>query len=450
MRKDDLIRQQIPLPGADKWVWPACWSMVWLALLVAIGTAVGVYAASGDPEWVGTDPTNISDSKTKKAWQPSITAGQSGQIFVAWSDQESKEATRNIYLRRSHDNGHTWSAKETISETVLHSAQPDVRVVGSQVYVAWVDQFTPGGLNARIYEAKAGDGDARTIPSPVSLTLTRPRLAASSDRLHAVFNAGANILHASRPLAATAWPTATTIYTSTATLGPWFPAMTIGPDEETLHVVWHEKDFISGERAIVYGRGEITGTGVNWAPALTLSRGSNDLVYATINADSKKNLHVVWGELVTDTLYVRYTRYDAASSQWTSPPVRIDGDPVEVNTEYPTYTAPSLALFEKDGQVKICVAWYGFRGDDNAEDVLLSCSPDGGESWPAPQNVSRSGAISAISISPSIAFDTSGRLHSVWQEHNAEIGGSVIENYEVFYSGALHRMFLPIVARNQG
>ena len=443
-------------PETSKCARSNCWQLVWIVLLLVIGTAVGVYAASGDPEWVGTDPTNISDSETNKAWQPSIAAGQSGQIFVAWSDQESTEATRNIYLRRSHDYGRTWSAREAIAETVLHSALPDVHIVGSQAYVAWVDQLTVGGVSDAIYEAQVGAGGARQIPSPVSLSSTGPRLAAGAGRLHVVFNAGANILHASRPLAATAWPTATAIHTSTATLGPWFPVLAIGPDEETLHVVWQEKDFVLQEWTIIYSHGEINDAKVDWSPAHILSTGNTELVYPAIGADSRGNLHVVWGEVVgagglkDQDQYVRYMRYDAAASQWISPAIRIDDVPMRVNQDNPTYTAPSLTLFEKDDQVEVCVAWHGFRAGGLAEDVLLSCSEDGGESWSAPQNVSHSGDSDEISISPSIAFDASGRLHSVWQEHKSAMGSSVIDNYQIFHSGALNKVYLPIVARNQG
>jgi len=460
MRKDDLIRQRIPLPGANKWVWPACWSMVWLALLVVIGTAVGVYAANGDPKWGGTDPKNISNSKPKKARQPSITAGQSGQIFVAWSDEESTEAPRNIYVRHSDDHGRTWSLPEVISETGLYSALPDVLVVGSQTYVAWVDQYTLGGLNAAIYEAEVGAEVARNIPSPIPLISTGPSLATGADRLHVVFNAGANILHASRPLSATAWSTATAIYTSTATLFPWFPTLTVGPDGETLHIVWYEIDFISDEWTIAYGHGEVTSTGVNWSPACILSTGNTEMVYPAIAADSRGNLHVVWGEVIgaggleEQDQYVRYMRYDVTSSQWISPAIRIDDVPVRVNQDNPTYTAPSLTLFETDDQIEVCVAWHGFRAGVQAlaEDVLVSCSEDGGESWSAPGNVSHSGSDYGddISIAPSIAFDRSGLLHSVWQEHKAAMGSNVTYDYEIYYSHTQHRMFLPIVARSQG
>jgi len=449
-------------PETSRRVRSNCWQLVWIVLLLVIGTAVGVYAASGDPEWGGTDPKNISYSKMNRAWQPAIATGSSGRVLVAWSDQDSASAPRDIYACLSNDNGRTWSAPEVISGTAQQSALPHACVVGNQAFVSWVDQLTVGGQNVAIYEVEVGTGVAHHIPSPTTLGSTWPRLAAGPEELHVVFNAGANILHAKRLLMATAWPTATAIYTSTATLGPWFPALSVGSSGEMLHVVWQEKNFNLDdwtiEWTIMYGRGEVTETEVNWTPPHMLSTGNTELVYPAIAADSRGNLHVVCGEVVgagglkDQDQYVRYTRYDVTSSQWISPAIRIDDVPVRVNQDNPTYTAPSLTLFEKDDQVEVCVAWHGFRagGLALAEDVLLSCSEDGGESWSAPQNVSHSGDSDEISVSPSIAFDTSGRLHSVWQEHKADMGGSVIDNYQIFYSGALKRMFLPLVARNWG
>jgi hypothetical protein len=447
--------------GVSKRAVLACW-LAWLVPLLAAGVAAGASVVAGDPGWGGTEPGNISHSPTNKAWQPAIATGSSGRMFVAWSDQDSDDAPRNIYACHSDDHSRTWSAPEVVSGTAYQSALPHACVVGNQAFVSWVDQLTVGGQNVAIYEAGVGTGGAHHIPSPTALGSTWPRLAAGPEELHVVFNAGANILHAERLLMATAWPTATAIYTSAATLGPWFPALSVGSSGEMLHVVWQEKNFNleewTIEWTIMYGRGEVTETEVNWMPPHVLSTGNTELVYPAIAADSRGNLHVVFGEVVgagglkDQDQYVRYTSYDVTSSQWISPAIRIDDVPVTVNQDNPTYTAPSLTLFEKDDQVEVCVAWHGFRagGLALAEDVLLSCSEDGGESWSAPQNVSHSGDSDEISISPSIAFDTSGRLHSVWQDHNADMGSSVIDNYQIFYSGARNRMFLPIVARSQG
>ncbi len=452
MYRDDPGSRPQALPlGIGRRAWSAHWWLAWLIALLAAGLATGVSFAATDPDWAGTEPENISNSPPNKAWQPVIVASPSGRMVVVWSDQESVGAPRNIYARRSDDNGQTWSASEVISGTAYESALPDALVVGGQDFVAWVDQRTVGGQNVAIYEAEIGAGGARRVLSPIPLSSTRPRLAASAGGLHVAFNAGAHILHAARPLTATAWPTATCIYTSTAAFGPWFPMLAIGPDGETLHVVWQEVDL--GEWAIMYVRGEVDGADVDWEPARTLSTESTELIHPAIAADASGNLHVVWGEVVgTGALedrdqYVRYTRYDVAGDQWISPAIRIDDNPVRVNRHNPTYTAPRLALLEKDNQVTVCVAWHGFRaGDPEAEEVLLSCSQDGGDSWSSPQNVSRSSDDGwAISIEPSITFGALGQLRAAWQER---AGDDVVENYEIYYTRALNKAFLPLVARN--
>jgi hypothetical protein len=269
--------------------------------------------------------------------------------------------------------------------------------------------------------------------------------------MHAVFSAGVNVLHASRPLAVTSWPTATRIYTSATALTLWFPDLAIGPDGKTLHVVWQEED-ISDEFAVMYMRGEMNGSGVQWEPARELAATTTaEFFFPTIAADSVGNPYVVWGEAVgTDgsaqpDQYVRYTRYDVTSGEWISPALRIDASFVRTNQEIPFRTAPSLALFEIGDRVEVCVAWHGFRVDGFGENVLLSCSRNRGQSWSVPEDVSRSVDPEDMSLAPSIAFDASGQLHGVWQEHNADMGDSVVDHYQVYHSRALYRMFMPFV-----
>lgn len=438
-----------PRLRANKRMRSVHWWLAWLIALLLAGLVVGVSVATTDPDWDGTEPENISNSPLNLAWQPAIASGPSERIVVAWSDQWSDEGRRDVYTVFSADNGHTWSTPEVVSGTADKSLLPDALVVGDQVFVAWVDGDPP----IAIYEAEIGTEGARRIPSPLPLSNTQPRLAAGTDRLHVVFNAGQNIpniLYATRPLTAMVWPTATIIYTHTATYGSWYPVLVIGPEGGTLHVVWEERASAT-ERAIMYMRGKVNGAGVDWEPALSLSAGITLSVWPAIAADSGGNVHVVWGEQVGEgTLdqreqYVRYARYDVASGSWISPAVRIDPEPVKVNRLNPTDIAPRLALVERDNQVTVCVAWHGFRGGEFAEEVLLSCSRDGGQFWSLPQNVSRSPGAEAISIAPSITFDASGQLHGVWQEHT---GGSPIYNYQIYYARTLNQVFLPLVARN--
>ncbi len=444
-------------PGVNNRARAARWWLSWPVALLIAGLIAGVVFAATDPDWDGTEPRNVSASEPDLARQPAIASSLSGRMVVAWSDQrsESEEAQRNIYAVLSDDDGGTWSTvPEPISETAADSLLPAALVVGDQAFVAWVDDDPPTG----IYEAaRTGTGTWEThhIPSPVQLSNTRPRLAAGADRLHVVFNAGKNIpdiLYAARPLTAAAWPTATVIYTHTATFGSWYPVLAVDPDGETLHVVWEERAS-SSQRAIMYMRGTVSGTDVDWASPSTLSTGITLSLWPTIAADASGNLHVVWGERVgTGAVqergqYVRYRRYDAAGDSWSEPPVfrRIDDSPVRVNQLRPTDVSPNLALVERDNQATVCVSWHGFRGGALAEEVLLSCSPDGGQSWEAPRNVSRSPGAEAISIVPSIVFDARGRLHSVWEEH---VGDSIVYNYEVYYARAIVKVFLPLILRS--
>jgi hypothetical protein len=457
-----LNSQPQPSPtGKNKRIRPIQWRLACLLALLSVGLVAGVAAAASDPDWTGTEPQNMSASDLNLARQPIIAAGSLGRMVVAWSDQRSEGAQRDIYAVVSDDNGYTWSATpETIAMTSDTSLLPDALVIGDRTFVTWVDGNPP----TAIYEAErtaSGTWEKRPVPSPVPLSAMWPRLASAAGELHVVFNAGSgnqpDILYAARPLTATAWPTATVVHTHTGT-GSWYPALAVGPDEETLHVVWEERASLD-TRAIMYVRGTMDDTGVNWTPPLTLSTGITLSLWPDIAADSSGNLHVVWGEQIGTGAterreqYVRYAHYDAAGDSWSIAGDLIDPDPVKVNELRPTDITPSLALLETQqaggyNQVTVCVAWHGFRTDgqvEPAEEVLLSCSEDEGQSWTSPQNVSRSPGEDEISIAPSITFDAQERLHSVWEEH---VGASVVHNYEIYYAHALNIIFLPLMMRN--
>lgn len=423
------------------------WWLVWLVVLLTTGMAAGVCAAVSDPNWRGTKPKNVSESNPDLAWQPAVAAA-SGHVLVAWSDQETQGEYRDVHVSQSDNAGFTWSTPEVISATTFDSLLPDALFVGDRRFVAWIDGQPPKA----IYETEVGTTSVRAIPSPVQLTGTRPRLAVGAGRLHVVFNAGvpdSQVYYTSRALADTAWPTAKRVYTSTGGGASWMPALAVGPDGETLHLVW--KEYTIEVQVIMYMSGTVSGDSVSWFPAVTLSEGITTSVRPALVVDSTGTVHAAWGEVGpggrTEEQYVRYAR--CINGSCTSA-VRVDAGRVMVNDEDPTFVTPDLALLEEDGQVTICVAWHGFREGGAAEEVLLSCSDDGGQSWSSSYNVSRSpGDVGYpdVSIMPSIASDEMGQLHGAWQERvNAEGKDSY---YEVYYSRTLGNLvFLPFVTRN--
>lgn len=447
-------------PGVNKWARPPHWRLVWLVALLAAGLMVGVSVAATDTDWDGTEPKNISESPLNRAWKPVIAAGPSGRMVVAWSDQRWEGGSQSIYTASSDDNGRTWSTPTVVIDTVDRSALPGAVIFGDQVFVAWYDQASTYPYTTTTYEAEVTTRAVRRIPQPPSSTSTRPSLAVGAGKLHVVFSGGTSnkpdIRYATRPLQATAWLTATVVHTHTHTgTGSWNPALAVSSEGKTLHVVWEERASKS-ERAIMHMRGEVNGDGVDWTSPLTLSAGITLSLWPAIAADSGENLHVVWveqlaeeeeEELYEKDQYIRYVRYEAASGSW-STAMRVDPEPVRVHMSNPTDSAPSLTLLDADDHVTVCVAWHGFRKGEPvepAEEVLLSCSQDGGQSWAAPQNVSRTPGAEALSIHPSITFDAMGQLHGVWQER---VGESAFFDYQIYHTHALSRVFLPLVVRN--
>ncbi|MEA3339478.1 MAG: hypothetical protein U9R15_05875, partial [Chloroflexota bacterium] len=403
--------------------------------------------AATDPDWHGTTPENISLSPENRAWQPDILIDTAERAIVVWSEERS--GSRNIYF--TEDVAGNWTMSQVISATASPSQYPDVLAVGDEVFVAWVD----GTFSTTIYEARktaSTPWEASQIPSPGSGGAI-VRLAGGAGRLHALFNdfSDAKIYHTSRALTAGSWPEATPIYTSTA-WGAWFPALATSTDGQTLHAAWQDQKS-NDQIVITYMSGVVNGASIDWSPAITLSTEIAQSRLPDIEVDSEGDVHVVWGEPGSEDKneqYVRYTRYNDAADSW-STPVRIDSVPVRVNTDNPTYIAPRLALWEGGNQVKICVAWYGFRtSDSSAEDVLLRCSQDGGEAWSsATENVSRSrDAVEVgwgISFLPAAAFNTSGQLHLAWQER---AGSQATTDYEIYHSRVQHLVYLPLVMRN--
>lgn len=436
--------------------------------VVTAGLSTAAAIAASDPRWVGTVPANISHSDTKETFHPVIAVGSSDLIVAAWSEVPAEESLLDVYLTRSDDAGSRWSAAAPVSPAPTSTQQlPDTLVVADdQIFVAWAEKHgDEPPTTFTVHEAQPGR-NRRLIPIPQadapSRITTGPRLAAGPDRLHVVFNAGreasSHIHHSSRPLAETTWPAATRIYTSTGGDLSWFPVLAVSTDGKDLHVVWEEKPS-GASRRIRYLHGTAEESYTEWVTSpITLSSDLSS-VKPDVAVSSRGDVHVIWAEADSNQApyYVAYRRYDAAAESWTAVR-RIDPRPVSVNQISPNESAPRLALWERGHGVRLCVAWHGFRiseeneeeGSD-AEDVLVSCSDDGGDTWLPPSKISvfpdGQSENQQPSVRPSIIFDTSGILHTVWQQRIEADDDE--RSYDIYYAREMNRVFLPIVVRNQ-
>jgi hypothetical protein len=402
---------------------------------------------NGDSSWRGwTIPVDVSQSPADEATWPAMgLAADSQTIHLAWSD--GRGANQDIYYAVTTDGGWNWATAQPVVTTEAGSLRPVLVVSGTTPFVAWAESET--GLDHTIYQWALETGEVE-VPNERPVLASAPRLAVGpGGELHLALHGGRetqpDILYSRRGAGVTTWPTATVVFTHTAT-GSSNPAIALSADGQMVHLVWQE-NVGAGESEIYYLRGQVSGEDTLWETPLSLSEGITRSVRPAIAVESglgiSETVHVAWGEQVAgfDTQYVRYSLSDDGGASW-SASRRVAPDPVSANNVAPTDIAPALAVAPSGA---VCAAWHGFLGDViiEAEEIYLSCSTDQGTSWSAPVNVSRSRDV--ISIRPALAITSDGILHLAWQEL---AGDDPKVNYQIYYAQSLpYSVMLPVIRR---
>lgn len=427
------------------------WRHAGLFLLLLVITAIRIDSCSAateaDPDWNGTTPEALADGGEYS--RPDIAVGQGGLVVAAWNAGQS-EGSHGIYAAFSGDGGATWSASGVISATETDSYLPDVLVAGEQVFVSWTEREGAPTYGRVLYEAEYEAGSAwsvRQIPGSESAGNSRGRLAANESYLFIVFNAGTemnrDILYASRALTGTAWDSATVAYTHTGAADEGEPAVALSADGGTIHAVWDEVD--AALHQVVHMSGTVTAGDIAWRQPVSQVpvSSTNALARPSLSVGVDGDVHVVWGskkEEGVDVFTVEYSRYDPHAGTWLTPAVTIDTD-VVVNSPTPGHPSPLVASHGAGERNDVCVTWSGFRAEENAEEIWIRCSADGGSTWGVVQNVSRTPGPVQMSIWPSMDFSSEGRLHLVWRESVA------FDSYWLYHAASLYQVYLPLVAR---
>jgi hypothetical protein len=205
----------------------------------------------------------------------------------------------------------------------------------------------------------------------------------------------------------------------------WLPRVASAPDNpQKIYILWQEIIFSGGSHGgdILFARSEDGGT--------TFSKPLN--ISSSIGGDGKGRINKdVWSngslDLATDSngmVYAAWTEYEGRlwfcrSSDGGKTFARLQhiaGDQAR------PARGPSLAL-GRDNTVYL--AWT--VGDDNAADIRIAKSGDGGSTFTEPVIVAKS---PGYSDAPKIALDPAGVLHLVYAE---SIGGP-FERYRIFYT----------------
>ncbi len=211
----------------------------------------------------------------------------------------------------------------------------------------------------------------------------------------------------------------------------------------TVHVVW-EDDTNSPTWGVDWEIMYVNYTASNgWSNVTVISDGyggnfwnNGDSNKPTIALEDSGNVHVVWTDGTNSPLWgvdeeIMYVKY-VPGTGWSNATVISDGyNGIYWNNDWSTY--PDIAVDNKGG---VHVVWQddtgGIWGDD-LEIMYAKYSPNPGWSNATVISDGYNGTYwnDDDSSNPSIAVDTTGRLHVVWDDYSAGIWGT---DSEIMYA----------------
>jgi hypothetical protein len=231
-------------------------------------------------------------------------------IHVVWSDDTP--GNRDVYYRRSRDNGITWSKQKRLTNNAGDSSLPTVAASGSYIHVTWYDD-TAG--NDEIYYKRSTDNGV-TWSKQKRLTQTvggswEPVIAVSGNNIHLVYSdntpGNSEIYYTRSTNNGATWRKAKRL-TKNAGLSL---EVDIAVSGNNIHVVW--KDHTPGNAEIFYRRS--IDNGVTWGKKKRLTRNAGASAFPSVSVRSNK-VYVVWEDDSLGNTDIYYRRSVNKGVSW--------------------------------------------------------------------------------------------------------------------------------------
>ena len=194
----------------------------------------------------------------------------------------------------------------------------------------------------------------------------------------------------------------------------WNPGDSLWPIIATdagsgIHVVWGDYSTVNSE--IFYKKS--TDNGTTWTGLTRMTWNSGDSWLPSVAADSNTGIHVVWDDGTPGNREIYYKRSTDSGATWSGL--------TRMTWNSGASSAPVVAA---DSSNRIHVVWYD--GTSSNAEILHKRSTDGGATW---SGITRLTFNSGDSLWPSIATDSSGGIHVVWEDGTPG-------NDEIFYKSS--------------
>jgi hypothetical protein len=349
------------------------------------------------------DPANsgLSQNNAKSV------AASGSAVHVVWYDE--RDGNKEIYYKRSTDNGLTWGTDTRLTNNPFTSSVPSVSVSGQVVHVTWVDDRD--GDEEIYYKCSTDNGitwgaDMRLTNSMG--TSENPSLSVSGLFVHIVWedNRDGNyeIYYKRSADGGVNWSSDMRLTNNPSYSSP----PSIAASDSTLHVVW--ADNRDGNIEIYYKRS--SDSGISWGTDTRLTNDPNYSGDASV-AVSGSNVYVAWSDqrdgFLINEVYCK-TSTDGGIS-W--------GTDTRLTYALAFASAPSVAVAGSN----VHVVWHDGR-DANYFEIYYKGSTDGGLTWHADTRLTNDSAESEF---PSVAIQGSV-VHTVWSDVRDG-------NYEIYYKG---------------
>jgi hypothetical protein len=357
------------------------------------------------------DPVNISNS-SRRAVLPRIFTDDNDYIHVAW--RENLNSFWVIHYTLSMDYGATWSTPLALSDTALHSFNPDMCIGASgHVYMVWDSIFN--GVS-QVFFSRSTDNGVNWSP-PVKITDTeypayQPKVAVDENGgLLLVWTEhkrrrNYEIYFSRSADEGASWSPRANIFPHSSQSVK--QVMAAGADN-TIFVAWKN---VLPERGNIYSSRSLDGGG-SWEPPLNHSNTEDECREPDIAIGKNGRLGIAWHQsIIGGGFDVMFTHSPAGGLDW-SPAKEISGP-----SFYSSFTAITI-----DDYGNIDAVWVG-----EGNDVYFIRSIDHGETWFEEHSIFES-QRNGSSLYPEIAAGSDGFVYIVWED---DISGTA----QVFFSSA--------------
>ncbi|MEM7201155.1 MAG: sialidase family protein [Planctomycetota bacterium] len=343
-------------------------------------------------------------------------AASGRRVYVTWLDERNGQA--DIYFNRSLDGGITWLAADVRLDTdapgSAFSADPQIAVVGSNVYVVWADNRS--GVND-VYCNRSLDGgttwlraDVRLDTGPATTDSELPQLAADGNGVWVAWwdtrNGNGDVFCNYSRDRGTTWLAQDVRLDTNAPGATPSAEVQIAASDDAVYVTWRE---LRGSEADVYLNRSLDG-GATWLPAdvrLDTDPAGSAASFAPQIVATGPHVYVVWQDFRNGLSNIYLNRSPDAGTTWLAADVRIDTSPPGSSLSID----PRIAVAGHN----VYVTWEDFR--DRGIDIFVSRSLDDGRTWlGADVRLDTDPRGAATSLGPNIAA-AGDAAYVIWEEY---------------------------------